>query len=518
MLKILIVDDEKGTRDVIVNLINWSELGISWVGEAEDGVQALEIAAVEKPDIIITDIKMPKMNGIELVENLREVIPNCKIIFLTGYSDKEYFKAAIRYKAVSYVEKPVDLNEITCVLKIAATESLSEKEQRQKYLTDEISALSLDLINKTKWNNIHDRIAELNLLFNDTFFYTTAILHFHMEDAETQGYHDIIRSESLDKLKAHIACFEGRYILGFKGSDHLILHFSLEKQNFEEVKIALQSYLDEMRALYSFTIISAALGSTEKGLAEIPSSYNAAVLALQQRFFKGIKRVLSYHDITSSPFAFNDSWLQQIRDALIKGSLSDTVIIIKRLANEIRKYENTQPDYIRNVYVRIVILLSLHAKERNVQLLKDECSYIQDSITNSMTLDDIEGEIISLINSVFSYMEPNIGNDDIISKITKFIHEHYTDPELSVNAIADNIYLTTSYICVFFKKVTGKTINQYITEYRIEKAKGLLRHQMVKIQDAAENVGYADAKYFSRVFEKTTGLKPKKYMELHYEA
>mgnify|MGYP000966054924 FL=1 len=209
MLKILVVDDEKGTRDVISKLINWNELGIGWVGEAEDGADALQIAKDEKPDILLTDIKMPKMNGIQLVENLREALPNCKIIFLTGYSDKEYLKAAIRYKAVNYVEKPVDLNELTKVLKSAAKEALADKEHWQKQITEEMSAFCLELIStKNGLTNIDEKIKVLGLQFEDSFYYMTAILHFHLSSEKIQENHDDIRKECLGSLVNKLAPFD----------------------------------------------------------------------------------------------------------------------------------------------------------------------------------------------------------------------------------------------------------------------------------------------------------------------
>jgi len=208
LLKILVVDDEKGTRDVISKLINWNELGIGWVGEAEDGADALQIAKDEKPDILLTDIKMPKMNGIQLVENLREALPNCKIIFLTGYSDKEYLKAAIRYKAVNYVEKPVDLNELTKVLKSAAKEALADKEHWQKQITEEMSAFCLELIStKNGLTNIDEKIKVLGLQFEDSFYYMTAILHFHLSSEKIQENHDDIRKECLGSLVNKLAPF-----------------------------------------------------------------------------------------------------------------------------------------------------------------------------------------------------------------------------------------------------------------------------------------------------------------------
>ena len=518
MLKILVVDDEKGTRDVISKLINWNELGIGWVGEAEDGADALQIAKDEKPDILLTDIKMPKMHGIQLVENLREALPNCKIIFLTGYSDKEYLKAAIRYKAVNYVEKPVDLNELTKVLKSAAKEALADKEHWQKQITEEMSAFCLELIStKNGLTNIDEKIKVLGLQFEDSFYYMTAILHFHLSSEKIQENHDDIRKECLGSLVNKLAPFDKKYVLGFKGNEHIILHFSNPKPDYYEVKSALQSYIDKISFMDSYPLVSVALGSLEMGFGMIPVSYNAAVIALQQRFYKGIKRVLLSSEITGNPFVFDESFLNQIKDTLNKDSQSETIILIKRLANEIRKCPNTQPDYIRSIFFRIVMLLTMHARERNIQLLNDECAFIPDTIANSISLDEIEKEIVSLIDSIFSYIEMNNTSADMLVKIMNFIHNNYDNPALSVNLIAKHIYLTASYLCVFFKRGTGRTINQYITEYRIKKAKELLKKPAVKIQDVAYDVGYADAKYFSRVFEKATGLKPKKFMELHYE-
>jgi len=501
LLKILIVDDEKGTRDVITRLVNWDELGIVWVGEAEDGAEAFKIAKDVKPDILLTDIKMPKMNGIQLVENLRETLPNCKIIFLTGYSDKEYLKAAIRYKAVSYVEKPVDLNELNAVLRTAVTEALSQKEQWQRKITDEMSSLCLDLINtRTDFTNLKEKINLLELQFEESYFYMTAILHFNMSSDETRENHDDIRKECLDRLVGELNTFEKKYVLGFKGNDHIILHFADPKPCFDEVKGALQNYIDIIGAMDSYPLVTAAAGSIENGIGGIPNSYGFAVIALQQRFFKGTKRVITPQEAPCDPFVFDDSCLAQIKDALNKGSQSETIVMIKRLANKIRKYPNTQPDYVRSIFFRIVMLLTIHARERNIQLLNDECAFIPDFIANSITLDEIENEIVSLINSIFSYIEINNTTGDLLAKVMNIIHNNYSDPELSVNSIAKQIYLTSSYLCVFFKKGTGKTINQYITEYRMERARELLKRPGVKIHEVASEIGYTDAKYFSRVF------------------
>ena len=391
MLRILIVDDEKSTRDVIINLIDWNELGIRLVGEAEDGEEALAIASREKPDILLTDVKMPKMNGIELAEKTRGFLPNCKIIFLSGYSDKEYLKAAIRYKAISYVEKPVVLDEINEVLKAAVEECRLQNEYREKIIDDESSALCLDLVSqKPDWQCIYNRINALQLSFLTTGCYTTAIIHFKISETEPIYKLDIIKNDCLEKLKRNLSAFSGKYVLAYKGSEHLLIHFAASRDELVKIGTSLHEYLNDVRNLSSSLIPSAALGTLEKGLEGIPASYRTAVTALQQRFFNGIEKVHFFREATVPPFTFEESWLKHMSEALVKNSLNDTVIIVKRLTLEIRKVENTQPDYIRNIFFRIVMFLSMHVKDMNIQLLNDECSFILDTIANAMTLDEID--------------------------------------------------------------------------------------------------------------------------------
>ena len=129
MLNILIVDDEKKTRDGLIKHIPWTKLGNFTLYEAENGLQAIEKAKETHPDIVISDIRMPKMDGIEFAKQLRELYPQCKIIFFSGYSDKEYLKSAISLKAISYIEKPMDIDEISAVIKETVNQCILEKEK-----------------------------------------------------------------------------------------------------------------------------------------------------------------------------------------------------------------------------------------------------------------------------------------------------------------------------------------------------------------------------------------------------
>lgn len=133
MIKLLVLDDEYITRKGIINNINWSDLGVVLIEEARDGLEGLDMASRLKPDIIISDIRMPRMNGIEFCKQIREQIPECRIIFISGYSDIEYLKAAIHLNAISYIEKPISIEELQSVIKKAVDLCLeSEKKSKLK--------------------------------------------------------------------------------------------------------------------------------------------------------------------------------------------------------------------------------------------------------------------------------------------------------------------------------------------------------------------------------------------------
>ena len=151
MVKLLLVDDESFTRQGILETISWETLNIGEIREAYDGQNALEVLKDFEPDILLTDVRMPRLNGIELSFKIRDLYPNCSIIFMSGFSDKEYLKSAIHLKAISYVEKPIDLGELEISLRSAATEA-----QKSKIIYKNIkNNIVLDLINSNTNNEIN---------------------------------------------------------------------------------------------------------------------------------------------------------------------------------------------------------------------------------------------------------------------------------------------------------------------------------------------------------------------------
>lgn len=365
---VLIVDDEAMPRKVLKEHLPWESLKIAQIVQASDGLEAIEQARLYKPDIIISDVKMPRMNGLEMASEIRGFCPQCQFIFLSGYSDKEYLKSAIRLKAASYVEKPIDLEEI----EEALTEVVSELEKLQK----------------------EDNPDSERLLF-------------------------------------------------FRGN--------------EKTDIALNSRI----------------------------------------------------------FQIDQDQLDSIADMIRHRKDTDTENVLRRLHREMRQCEGTDPSYLRHLYRQIVYLFLAAAENYNISSLIRNSDYYLYTASQQETLSQLWDTLLAISKTYFASFQRSDMDMDIVSRVDRYLEQHYRNSGLTVQDAAHDLGFTNTYLCAAYKKSCGKTINQRLTQLRIHHAKELLADSSRKLYEVGRNVGYADGKYFTRLFTRETGLSPKEYRERH---
>lgn len=358
---VLLVDDEKMPREVLKNYIPWKELHISAVEEAEDGRQALELAKKSRPDIVISDVKMPRMNGLELASCIRELYPECQFIFLSGYTDKEYLKGAIRLKAASYVEKPIDLDEIISTLK----EIIKELDSRAK--------------------------PDSQLLF-------------------------------------------------YRG---------------------------------------------ENG--DLSAPPNGKLYVYEKSVFTDLDRLIRHKKYT------------------------ETMELLSSLYRNIRQCESTPPEIIRNIYCQIVFLLLSAAENRNISEVTQMGDYLLYTAAKQPMLHLLWKDLTDAVN-VYFHAEENSAHD-LASRVDDYLSRHYTDCSLTVQTIASDLGFVHTYLCSAYKKCTGRTINQKLTQLRMAQAKKLLSETSLKLYEIAHDVGYSDGKYFVKLFTREIGISPRHYRE-----
>ncbi|MGH4050311.1 MAG: response regulator transcription factor [Clostridium sp.] len=505
MINILIVDDEIFTREGIIAEIPWDKLGTVKIEQAFDGINALEIAKNFQPDILLTDVKMPRMNGIELSFELRKLYPTCEIIFLSGYSDKKYLKSAIELKAVSYVEKPIDIKELQIAIQNAIALKLKETKNTLNIKND----IALRLIQENADINSLGKYIDINptSTLNETNFITILI--------KTLTNERLIKETTLLTLKKLINETGFGCILSYKEDNLILIHLywnadtsSLSSKNtLENIYCLISQYLRHL------TIFFICQGQKVIGALNIPISYSLAFEALSKAFFYDYNSVIYYDKISTLVYTLDEKLICNFSQNLLNEDKQNSILLINRLTCEIKESASTSINYVRDIYYKLLQQLLKFSYERNLNNDKKDLDNKSpfEHLASFCTLMDIKTYMLEKIHTIFSALEEKNMNIRPVSSILKYIHENYFDIDLSLQSISNKTYLTPAYMCSIFKEQTGTTINCYITKYRITKAKDLLKDHNMKIIDITLKVGYSDGNYFSKIFKKETGLTPSKY-------
>lgn len=520
-MKLLLVEDERLTREGIRDEINWVQLGITEIVEAVDGIHALSMIEHFHPDIVLTDIRMPRMNGVELATELRRDDPNCKIIFMSGYADKEYLKAAISLKAISYVEKPIDIEELSASLQNATSLCIEER------LHFDLEAVNKQTIDASSF--LVKREAALELIseaFDDTFLLQrlelAGFLISHSYSCATVLLKIVTPLPNQEAITAIVDdCLQSlgyTYLFAPKNELHFILHLFgkehrlLDHLVLQEVCLSLSSSLKDQYIRYSITA-----GDIVNNYIALKQSYTLAVVRMQEAFYqRPCSIVISDSLVEQSPS--NDVDQRQLNkefyDALHNERFNEVEELIQQLSDSLRQRPNELVSAAKEVYYRFLLEMDRFANQRGLTLfsLSSESDHPWEMLHQCHYLDDVKDTVLLKLQHLLEAVTTR-GKGGVASRIMKYIHEHYSDDNLSVGEISNHLKMTSSHIISVFKESTGCTIKQYLMEYRIEKAKELLANDRLKVFDIASQVGYKEGEYFAKIFRKFTGMTPSSYRE-----
>lgn len=507
MIKVLIADDERFTRQGILDMVDWDKLNVSEVKEAYDGINALEILKDFEPNILLTDVRMPRLNGIDLAFKARELYPNCMILFMSGYSDKEYLKSAIKLKAINYVEKPIEIEELEENLNNAILEFVKNTtihNSIEHTIANEISSIDNSEAVKSIISSYFSKD------FNDKLVdgqYVSVLIKIYK----------IIPNKHLfiDKIREiiHDCGLEGFVSMQNEKDIVLQIFFSKNIKSIHNSNV-FQSFfatLDEYIKNYSHFYIF--VGSIVANMQDMHKSYASASYLDTLSFFKDYNSVIYFEEVphktcaTIDPNAYS-AFKRNLNNEDKQAVLSD----INNITSEFMLNCGTDINEIKNVYNKLLLHIFNFCHSRNINLnnsVNENTSF--NTILQFNNIFEIKHYMLEIIKDVFLCLkEKNIYNEPALN-IIKYINEHYNSYDLSLEDISKNTFLTPAYICVIFKDFTGKTVNKYITEYRIMQAKELLKDSNIKMNDIALKVGYRDGNYFAKIFKKETGYSPSEY-------
>ena len=541
MLKIFLAEDEVVVRETIKRMIPWEELGFELVGEAADGEMALPLLIRQQPDLLITDIKMPFMDGLTLARLAKKEIPGLKVVILSGYDDFNYAKQAIGIGVEDYLLKPITKNALIERLSEIRSRYEHEKTQKEYYekfqremqayeknsSRDFFEALvggSMDMM------EVYKRAEKLGL---DIVAEAYNVLIFTMDcDEDFSGQRDEYSSweaESLELLENFFAGHSSAMLF----RSNIFSYGVLLKGQRETIEENTRACVDEIRKILSrqdgrrewFL----AVGQSVERLSQIQKSYHTASRAFSQRYLYD-ENILYYDEMETMEHpgvqaeTEDNAYLQKVDVNAL-----NPAILQKFLSNGLQEEtENFVKDYFYAIGQEPMESLVF----RNYVILNVRFSVISfikglGCDTNEMESADTE-EVLAesgknmesaiayakkMISQAIEIRDQNSGNKNrsILKTAVDFIDSHYMDEEISLNTVANVANVSSNHFSALFSQNMGQTFIEYLTTLRMNKAKELLRCTGMRSSEIAGEIGYKDAHYFSYLFKKTQGMTPSDY-------
>lgn len=547
MLKIFLAEDEVVVRETIKRMIPWEELGFELVGEAADGEMALPLLIRQQPDLLITDIKMPFMDGLTLARLAKKEIPGLKVVILSGYDDFNYAKQAIGIGVEDYLLKPITKNALIERLSEIRSRYEHEKTQKEYYekfqremqayeknsSRDFFEALvggSMDMM------EVYKRAEKLGL---DIVAEAYNVLIFTMNcDEVFSGQRDEYSSweaESLELLENFFAGHSSAMLF----RSNIFSYGVLLKGQREAIEENTRACVDEIRKILSrqdgrrewFL----AVGQSVERLSQIQKSYHTASRAFSQRYLYD-ENILYYDEMETMEHpggqaeTEDNAYLQKVDVNAL-----NPAILQKFLSNGLQEEtENFVKDYFYAIGQEPMESLVF----RNYVILNVRFSVISfikglGCDTNEMESADTE-EVLAesgknmesaiayakkMISQAIEIRDQNSGNKNrsILKTAVDFIDSHYMDEEISLNTVANVANVSSNHFSALFSQNMGQTFIEYLTTLRMNKAKELLRCTGMRSSEIAGEIGYKDAHYFSYLFKKTQGMTPSDYRKAREE-
>ena len=523
LYKLMIVDDEEEIRLGVIKKINWEENGFIVVGDAENGQEALELAEKLHPDVIMTDIKMPFMDGLELGKKVIDLMPSTKIIIFSGSDDLDYAHQAIKINVVEYVLKPINSLELIEVLK--RLKGKLDKEYNEKRNIDTLKKHYLESIpvireqflvgalegriNKDQWKENEEKLG-LDFI---TKYLCVAIINIDgLSKDQDSGLVSVSIKNMVDETMENYCKF-----ISFPYLDKMVVLLSLdEKDNIMKVIKGLNEVCKIFECVFGSTI-SIGIGRIYKDINEIRFSYRTAQSALGYRQILGNGKTIYIDDLepdNSVQLKFEDQ--EEIR-FLNSIKLSGEDNIRKTVGSIFKKIEES---LVQLAKYRIYLMEVLTSMLKLTQSHNIEVNDVFGSEFNFYTyLDDFnsieeikEWFILKAITLNEIIKKERVNSSKIlVEKAKEYIKINYKDYDISVEKLCSNLHVSQTYFSTIFKKETDMSFVNYLTDVRIDEAVKLLNTTDDKTYIIATKVGYQEANYFSYVFKKKFGISPSRY-------
>lgn len=534
LYSIILVDDEEEVRKSIIKQIDWESAGFQVVGDAENGEDALEKIEVLEPDVVLTDIRMPYMDGLTLAEKIRQRYPSTKVVIFSGYDDFEYAQKAIKLNVTEYILKPVNVEELTSILKRIKSNLDEEiEEKRNVSRLRENYRKSQPIIREQFFNDmVHRRLAddliesklrEYDIPITGARKWIIAAIDVEKSDDRSKKTLSLHEEEELipisvmqivrEKLKSYcrFSLFQSTAEAG------MVVIAALDDDNTTTGLIdVLGDICKETKRILEVPV-TIGIGHSVTGLSKIAGSYQSAVEALGYKAVVGSGITIYINDmepVGSGKLEFDNSDESDFISAVKFGPDEKIEAVMVRISGKLesaRVHYRQQQVYVFGVLNTVIQMIQQY--DLNLEeILGGELEYL--SVIDKLQKREEFGEWLlktaRKMNQAIN-QERDMTTRQVIQQAKQYIMDNYQNPDLSVEMICRHLHMSPAYFSTMFKKETGQAYIAYLTEIRLNKAVELLNKTDDKTYVIASKVGYQEQNYFSYVFKKKFGVSPTKF-------
>lgn len=526
LYNVLLVDDEADVLQAMKKKIDWEALGFCLAGTAENGQEALEMAEQLHIDVVMTDIKMPYMDGLTLCKNLKQSYRNMKVIIYSGFDDFEFAREAVHLEAEEYLLKPISAGDMEAAFSKVRKKLDQEYDEYRnlnrlsEYYRKSLPAMREQLVMGILEGRIAGERARAMMetyeICLDSPFYVVAALYMDVNPREEQPQPAQLFTLSLkdmvqDYLKNRTRFFSTAFL------DQVIVIFMLDER--EEIDQVLY-HLDQIckmgfRVLKSS--VTAAVGQICANTDALHTSYEEAVNAMEYRSILGSGQVLYINDIepcSEENILVTEHEFQNLVHAVKLGNRDETNAAIAQIMDSIRK-ERISPGQYQLLFMELLSELMKIGRAYKLhpnQIFGEHAGSWQE-LYRMVTVDELEGwlqEVCTNLRHVLRH-ERRDSAARLTEQAKAYIEEHYKESDLSADSLCRCLNVSAAYFSTIFKREVGMSFVAYLTKIRLEHALELLRTTEDKTYIIASRVGYMEPNYFSYVFKKQYGISPSKY-------
>ncbi|MEW6565014.1 MAG: response regulator [Spirochaetota bacterium] len=530
----VIVDDEPEIREGIRDTIPWNQLGFAFKGAFSNGKEALEYVEQNPPDVLITDINMPFMDGLVLSELVLQRSPGTKVVIISGYDDFEYARKALQLQVHDYIVKPItpgEFKETLSKLKQVLDRERAEEqdlERLKKQLTENLPLIKERFLNQIitgtiSTEEILDRCRYLGISLNPSSgAFHCIVLDFVKHLGSEEFEINVLRLKNfiqhyLENNLHNQSVIHGWEIFNDDKNHLVILIWGTEKQILYQEDLRITEQIHAQLLNLQLPPLSISIGEVVTDIQILPRAFQDTVQALQIGQLQGKQGIITYRELGRIDKGYKNAfpdWPKDIGSAIKMANMPKVYEAIDGMISNLQKkglsFDQYQTLIEKLAAVMIITLDDLDIDEQDL-FVKDSNPFVE--LSRLKTLDELRSWCCAVAESCIAIIRSRQINfaEQKVKEALQLIEKNYKEIDFSIQSLCKDLFISTSYFSAILKNYTGKTFLELLTETRITKAKELLRTTTMKSYEIAEKVGYQDPHYFSITFKKVTGKSPSEY-------